>query len=140
MLDSLRAWLGRHPWYVGATFLFCAFMALIYSPFDILIKPLYQDIALAEDVWFGFELRGMQAKLTEPLHWAVYLVLAWGFWKERTWVWPLATIYVAQVAVAMLVWNLREEDGGGWIMGLGAFAIFAALSVSLWRARPRAAS
>ena len=140
MLDRLRAWLGRHPWYVGATFVFCAFMALVYSPFDILIKPLYQDVALAEDVWFGFELRGMQAKLTEPLHWAIYGTLTWGFWKERPWVWPLATIYVAQVALAMLVWNLREEDGGGWIMGLGAFAIFAALAVALWRARPRAAS
>lgn len=130
---ELRAWLGRHPRWVGAVFLFCLYMAVLYMPFDILLKPLYQEIAEAEDVWFGIILRGWAAKATEPLHWLVYGALAWGLWKERTWVWPAAALYVGQVALAMLVWNVREEGGRGWPGGLAAFALFGALAVALWR-------
>jgi cyanate permease len=40
---------------------------------------------------------------------------------------------VGQVALAMLVWNVREEGGMGWPGGLVAFALFGALAVALWR-------
>ena len=38
-------------------FCFCAFMAFVYMPFDFLLKPLWQDVAQAEEVWFGVMLQ-----------------------------------------------------------------------------------
>jgi hypothetical protein len=69
---DLRAWLRRHPRWVGAFFLFCAYMTFVYMPFDFLLKLLWQDVSQAEEVWFGVMLHGKAAKLTEPLHWIVY--------------------------------------------------------------------
>jgi hypothetical protein len=38
----------------------------------------------------------------------------------------------------MLVWNLRELEGGrGWFAGVASFVPFAALTYALWNARPR---
>jgi hypothetical protein len=91
----------------------------------------------AEEVWFGLMLRGWAAKATEPLHWAIYAALTWGFWKERSWALPAAALYMTQVAVGMLVWNLRDERGMGLLGGLAAGAPFALLTVVLWRARRR---
>ena len=68
----------------------------IRVPFDIFFTPIERD----QEVWFGIVLRGMWAKVTEPLHWAVYAAGAWGFWKMRRWMWPWAAVYVAQVASA----------------------------------------
>ena len=64
--------------------LFCMYMALIYCPYDWLLRPAHG----AEDVWFGIVFRGVAAKLTEPLHWAVYAAGAYGFWRMRAWMWP----------------------------------------------------
>jgi hypothetical protein len=57
-------------------------------------------------------------------------------WRERPWAWPAAGLYAAQVAIGMLVWNLRDERGLG-LLGLAAFALFGALALALWRYRPR---
>jgi hypothetical protein len=137
---DLRAWLGHHPWWVGAVFLFCLYMTFVYMPFDIFAKLFFQEIAEAEEVWFGILLRGSAAKATEPLHWLIYGGLAWGFFKQRSWVWPAAALYAVQVAIGMLVWNVREESGMGWPGGLVAFALFVALAVALWRYGSRAPS
>ena len=48
--------------------------------------------------------------------------------------WPWAAVYAAQVALAMLVWNL-VGDRGGWIPGLVAAFVFAIPVVALWRAK-----
>jgi hypothetical protein len=114
-------------------------MTLLYMPFDFLLKPLWQDVSQAEEVWFGVLLHGWAAKLTEPLHWLVYGALAWGLWKERAWAWPASALYVAQIAVGMLVWNWLDERGAGAV-GLVAFVLFAALAVLLWRYGRRAPS
>jgi hypothetical protein len=90
---DLRAWLRRHPRWVGAFFLFCAYMTFVYMPFDFLLKLLWQDVSQAEEVWFGVMLHGKAAKLTEPLHWIVYAGLVWGMWHERSWAWPAAALY-----------------------------------------------
>jgi hypothetical protein len=52
--------------------------------------------------------------------------------------WPWAAAYTAQIAVGMMVWNLREFEGAwAWLAGVGSFAPFAALTYALWKARPR---
>lgn len=140
MLDSLRAWFGRHPWYVGIWFGFCLYMTFIYGPFDTLGKLAYTEIADAEEVWFGIMLRGTAAKLTEPLHWALYAALAFGLWKERGWAWLGSAFWLAQIGVGSLIWSLGEEGGRyGW-MGLAAVLLFGVWAAALWRTRPRAAS
>lgn len=114
--------------------LFCAYMALVYVPWDFFFKPVSDD----EEVWLGIVLRGRWAKATEPLHWAVYAAGAWGFLRMRTWMWPWAAVYTAQIAIAMLVWAVLSRGGLlGWALGVASAAPFVALAVALYRARDR---
>jgi hypothetical protein len=122
---------GRRPWWMNLIFYFCVYMTVIYMPFDMFLKPVAQD----EEVWFGFTLTGWWAKATEPLHWLIYGAGAWGFYRMRAWMWPWAAVYAAQVVIAMVVFNLIDPRGGGWVAGLIAGAIFAVPMVALWRAR-----
>ncbi len=110
--------------------LFCAYMAFIYMPFDLFWKPVEQDM----EVWFGFGLHGWYAKATEPLHWAIYGAATRGFWKMRPWMWPWASVYMAQIAIGMLIWSLTDERGT-WPLGLAAMALIGVPTVALWRAR-----
>lgn len=126
-----RAELRRRPWWVTALLAFCAFMTFVYMPYDM-TKPLATD----EEVWFGFVLRGWAAKATEPLHWAIYAALGFGFWRMAPWVWPAAALYVGQIAIGMMVWCVRDERGPGVVAGLVVGSVFAALAGFLWRARP----
>ena len=128
---GLAAEWSRRPWWMNLIFAFCVYMTFIYMPFDLFWKPVAQD----EEVWFGITLHGWPAKLTAPLHWAIYAAGAWGFWKMRSWMWPWASVYVAQVSFSMLVWNLLDPRGAGWIAGLVAALVFLLPAVALWRAR-----
>lgn len=130
---ALRGLLEGRPWWMNALMLFCAYMALVYVPWDLFAKPVAED----EEVWFGIVLRGWAAKATEPLHWAIYAAGAWGFYRMRSWMWPWAAVYVAQIAIGMLVWSLHDARSLGWWAGAIAALLFAALAVALWRARPR---
>jgi len=112
-------------------FVFCLYMTFVYLPFDLFWKPVAAD----EEVWFGITLHGWAAKATAPLHWLIYGAGAYGFWKMRPWMWPWAALYVAQVSVAMLVWNLLDPRGAGLLAGAIAAALFAVPAVALWRAR-----
>ena len=136
-LPSSGVWqqlgLTERPWWMSALWGFCLYMTFIYLPFDLFIKPVAED----EEVWFGFVLRGWAAKLTEPLHWLIYAAGAYGFWKMKRWMWPWAAVYMAQVTIAMLVWNLVDPRGGGWLPGLLAAAVVAVPTVALWRAKSR---
>jgi len=125
------------PMWMTVLMLFCAYMAFIYGPWDLLMKPLATDV----DVWFGIALRGWAAKLSEPLHIAIYAAGAYGFWRMRPWMWPWAAVYCAQVAIAMAVWGIvyawPERGALVAIAGGGAgVALFGGLTVALWRARP----
>ena len=127
-----RAELERRPWWMNLLFGFCLYMTFIYLPYDVFIKPVAAD----GEVWFGVLLRGWAAKLTEPVHWAIYAAGAFGFWKMRPWMWPWAAVYVAQIAVGMLVWSLRDPRGG-WVGGVIACVLFGMLAIALGRARGR---
>jgi hypothetical protein len=136
MAESTGRWrrmFDPRPWWMNLVWAFCLYMTFFYLPFDLLVKPVERDV----EVWFGIAVHGWAAKLTEPLHWAIYAAGSYGFWRMRDWMWPWAALYVAQVALGMLVWSLRDPHGPGWLGG-GALAVpFAVLAVALWRARPR---
>ena len=123
-------WAARR-WWMNLMFLFCLYMAFAYMPFDLFFKPVAED----EEVWFGFTLHGWWAKATEPLHWLIYAAGAYGFWKMKRWMWPWAAVYVAQVALAMLLWNVLDPRGAGWLAGSVAGAVFLVPTVALLRAR-----
>ncbi len=130
--ELLRAHWTRRPWWMNALTAFCFYMTFIYMPFDLFVKPVAED----HEVWFGFALTGWWAKATEPLHWLIYGAGSWGFWHMKHWMWPWAAVYGAQITIAMLVWNVINPLGRGWLAGLVAAAVFAVPTVALWRARP----
>ena len=132
----MSEWLGerlrQRPWWMNVLMIFCAYMAFVYMPWDFFVKPVAHDA----EAWFGFLLHGWWAKLTEPLHWAIYAAGAYGFWRMRSWMWPWAALYTAQVALGMLVWNVVYVGGlRGWLGGVLAFVPLAAIAVALWNAQ-----
>jgi hypothetical protein len=76
----------RRPWWMNVLMVFCAYMAFVYVPWDLLFKSVARDT----EVWFGLAFRGWSAKLLAPLHWAIYAAGAYGFWRNRAWMWPRA--------------------------------------------------
>jgi len=112
-------------------FYFCLYMAFIYLPFDFLFKPVADD----EEIWFGFTLTGWWAKATEPLHWLIYGLGAYGFWRMKAWMWPWASIYVAQIVIAMFVWNILKDNNltAAFISAL----IFCIPMIALWRSKDK---
>jgi hypothetical protein len=118
------------PWWMTLIFYFCVFMTVLYMPFDLFVRPVAED----QEVWFGFVLTGWWAKGTAPVHWLIYGAGAYGFWRMRSWMWPWAAVYAAQVTVAMFVFSV--DQGGGWLAGLVAAGIFTVPTVALWYARP----
>jgi hypothetical protein len=134
MREWLREAFGRRPLWMNALLVFCAYMAFVYVPWDLLVKP----VAVDEEVWFGVRLHGWAAKATAPAHLAIYAAGAYGFWHMRPWMWPWAAVYAAQVAIAMAVWPLLYVGGvRGVLFGTVSAALFGALTVALWRARDR---
>ena len=133
MITKLREDWGLRPWWMNGVFYFCCYMTFIYMPFDLFLKPVAED----HEIWFGFSLTGWWAKATEPLHWAIYAAGAYGFWRMRSWMWPWASVYAGQVVIAMIVWNLIDDNGGGIVAASIAGAIFAVPMVALWLAKAR---
>ena len=88
-----------------------------------------------QEIWFGFTLTGWWAKATEPLHWLIYGLLAYGFWRMKSWMWPWASAYVAQIVIAMFVWNILND--GNLIAALGSALIFSIPLIALWRSKDR---
>ncbi|MYD43007.1 MAG: hypothetical protein F4W90_03840 [Gammaproteobacteria bacterium] len=131
MPNALVATLQKRPIYMNLMWFFCIYMTFIYAPFDIFFKPVEQDA----EVWFGFTLYGWWAKATAPVHWLIYGAGAYGFWKMSRWMHPLAFIYVAQIGISMLVWNLVSPAGSGWIPGLVGLAVLMVPTIALWRGR-----
>ena len=132
-MARLTAELRRRPWWMNLLWGFCLYMTFIYLPFDLFVKPVAED----EEVWFGFVLYGWAAKLTAPLHWLIYGAGAYGFWKMSRWMWPWAAVYVGQVAIAMLVWNVVYPNGGGIWVGVASGAVMLVPCIALWLAKGR---
>jgi hypothetical protein len=120
----------QRPWWMNLLFLLCCYMALVRVPVDLLLTPIGRD----QEVWFGIVLHGYWAKLTEPLHWVIYAAGAWGFFKMRYWMWPWAALYVTQIAVGTVVWNLTDPRGAGAV-GYGVGALVLIPAALLWRSR-----
>jgi hypothetical protein len=127
---QLSAEWHKRPRWMNLIFAFCVFMTFIYMPFDIFLKPVAQD----QEVWFGFLLQGWAAKLTEPIHWAIYGAGAYGFWKMSSWMWPWGAVYSLQIAISMLVWNLMRDS---FLVGAISFAAFMIPTTALYRSRER---
>lgn len=133
LTDWLRDRMAGRPAWMNALLLFCAFMAFVYCPWDLLVKP----AAVDEEVWFGVRFHGAWAKLLAVPHWLVYAGMTYGFWRMRPWMHPWAAVYWGQVALGMLVWPILYVEGfGGILMGLVSFVAFTALTFALWRSRP----
>jgi hypothetical protein len=134
--------------------LFCAYMAFLYVPWDLMMKPTRFD----DEVWFGVRFHGVWAKWLELPHWFVYAAGTYGFWRMRTWMWPWASLYTAQVALSFFVFPILYGRGGrssaldviardgfaAWLRGIdfGALALamipvaaFVWLARALWRSR-----
>jgi len=134
MSQWLRERLRQRPRWMNALMLFCAYMTFVHMPWDFFIKPVAHDA----EAWFGFLLHGWGAKLTEPLHWAIYAAGVYGFWRMRAWMWPWAAVYAAQVTFGMFVWNVVYVGGfNGWVSGLVVLVPFGAITIALWQARDR---
>jgi hypothetical protein len=133
-VDRLREWFAGRPGWMNALMVFCFFMACIYMPWDIFIKPVAED----QEVWFGIMFTGWAAKLTAIPHWIVYAAGAYGLHRMSSWMWPWAAVYIAQVAIGMAVWPLMQFDGARAIgAAVVSFLPFAWLTWSLWNARER---
>ena len=137
-IDAIRTQFTMRPWWMNLLMLFCAYMALIYVPWDFLVK----DIRADQEVWFGIRLYGLWAKLTEPVHFLIYAAGTWGFFRMRSWMWPWAALYAAQVSISMMVWALlyaRPERGlqAALISGGISAALTGAIAVALYMARDR---
>jgi uncharacterized protein len=133
MGDWLRLVFGGRPAWMNALMVFCFFMAAIYVPWDFFVKP----VAVDDEVWFGILFHGYLAKLTEPLHWAIYAAGAYGFLRMRPWMHPWAAVYTAQVAIGMAVWPLVYRGGvSSLLVAAVAFVAFGLLARALWRAEP----
>ena len=132
----MRTWIrdlfqGRSLW-MNALMVFCAYMAFVYVPWDLFLKPVAQD----QEVWFGFLFTGWTAKVLTVPHWFVYLAGAYGFRRRRPWMAIWAPLYSAQVAIAMAVWAVLSLGGWtGWFVGILSAAPFALLTLALWNAR-----
>ena len=125
----IQDWNSR-PWWMSLIFYFCIYMTFIYMPFDLFLKPVAED----EEIWFGFTLTGWYAKATEPLHWLIYGFGAYGFWRMKKWMWPWASVYVAQIVIAMFVWNILKDNlTAASISAL----IFCIPMIALWRSKDK---
>tara|TARA_B100000953_G_scaffold281472_1_gene258962 strand:- start:1022 stop:1444 length:423 start_codon:yes stop_codon:yes gene_type:complete len=131
IFSSLGQDWNSRPWWMSLMFYFCVFMTVIYLPYDLFFKPVMED----QEIWFGFTLTGWWAKATEPLHWLIYGLLAYGFWRMKSWMWPWASAYVAQIVIAMFVWNMLND--GNLIAAFGSALIFSIPLIALWRSKDR---
>jgi hypothetical protein len=111
--------------------LFCLLALAWIVPRDLV----WSDARFVE-VWLGFELHGALARATAPLHWAVFAVGAWAFWRERPWAWSAAAAYAFYVALSHVVWSLASPNGGGAFGAAWQGALFSLTGFALWRWRP----
>ena len=126
---------GSRPWWMTALAVLCLASAVFLASRDLFLAHV-RDV----EVWFGFELRGDLALLTAPLHWLLFLVGAWGFWQQRSWVLPAAIGYNVYIALSHLIWNVVSPNGWGWLAALWQAALFSipAIALSYLWTRPEA--
>ncbi len=134
--QSLRHWLARRlaarPTWMNLLLGVCLYMTFVYMPYDFFWKPVAEDV----EVWFGVRVYGWAAKASEPLHWAIYALGAYGFWRMRPWMWPWAAVYAALLTLSMFAWPIAYLGGGrGWALAIASLFFFGGLTWMLWSAR-----
>ena len=112
--------------------LFCLATVAFLAVRDLSV-PHVRDV----EVWLGFEVHGAAARATAPLHWALFAIAAWGFWRARPWIAPAAAGYAFYVALSHLVWSEASPNGRGWPIGLVQAVALSIPGVLLWRAHRR---
>lgn len=121
---------GSHrPWWMTALAVFC----LATVPF-LVFRDLFVEQTRDVEVWLGFEARGALARVTAPVHWAIFLVGAWAFWFRRPWIVPWAAGYVFYVSLSHLIWSEASGNGQGWPMGLAQALVISIPGLLLLRA------
>ena len=118
------------PRWMTALAVFCLVTVVFLVPRDLFF-PATRDV----EVWFGFEVHGRAALLTAPLHWAIFLLGAYGFWFQRPWILPAAAAYAFYVALSHLVWSEASPNGHGWVAGLAQALLLSVPGVLLLRVR-----
>lgn len=125
MSESARAQRARQP-----LALFCAASVVFLAARDLLV-PEVRDV----EVWLGFEVHGLAARLTAPLHWALFAFSAFAFWRAKPWIWPAAAGYVLYVAVSHLIWSETSPNGRGWPAGLAQATALSLVALLFLRMR-----
>ena len=110
---QIRPYRQQRPDWMTALAVFCLLTVLFLVPRDLFLAETREV-----EVWLGFEVRGSAALLTAPLHWVIFALGAWGFWRCRPWVLPAATLYVFYIALSHLIWSEASPNGDGWPIGL----------------------
>jgi len=118
-----------HPAWMTALAVACLVSVAVLVPRDLFVAHTRNV-----EVWFGFEVRGTPALLTAPLHWAIFLAGAWGFWFGRPWILPCAAAYAFYVALCHLIWSEASPNGHGWPAGLAQAVAFSIPGLLLLRA------
>jgi short-subunit dehydrogenase len=120
------------PVWMNVVMAFCAYMAFVYVPWDLFVKPTEID----REVWFGITFTAGWAKLMAIPHWVVYAGAVYGFRRFRPWMAIAAPLYTAQVAFGMAVWPIAHF---GWpfgpFLGLIAAVPFGLLTWAFWESR-----
>jgi hypothetical protein len=114
--------------------LFCLATVVFLVPRDLFFAET-RDV----EVWLGFEVRGLAALLSAPVHWAIFAIGAWAFWTRSPWILSWAAGYVFYVALSHLVWSEASPNGRGWPSGLVQALAIAIPGMLLLRAQRRAA-
>jgi hypothetical protein len=113
----------RSRWHLGLA-AFCLLALAVTVPRDLFVAG-PRDV----EVWLGFELHGAAARLTAPIHWAIFSFGAWAAWTRKPWILTAAAGYAFYVALAHLVWSEASPHGHGIWLGLLQAAL---LSIPGW--------
>lgn len=117
---------AKRPWWLTALAILCG-AAFVSAVARDLLFPEFRYT----EVWFGFELTGMAALATAPLHWLIFAIGAWASWNRLPWAVPAAATYLFYIAFSHLVWSEVSANGRGWPIGLSQAAGIALFGVVL---------
>ena len=132
MNEWLRDLFRDRPVWMNVLLVFSAWMAFVYVPWDIFLKPVAGD----QEVWFGILFSGWAAKLMAFPHWFVYGAAVYGFRRRRPWMRLWGALYTGQVALAMFVWSVVHVGGAlGFIAGVVSAVPFSLFAWGFWNAR-----
>ena len=129
MRDWIQDIFRDRPWWMNVVMVFSAWMAFVYMPWDIFLKPVAED----QEVWFGIMFVGGWAKVMALPHWFVYGAAVYGFRRRRPWMGIASTLYTGQVALGMFLWPILQYGSlMGWLMGFIAGAPFVLLTLAFF--------